>query len=71
MVCLPVGRSEHLAWRDDTELSQLIRRFENTGRPLGDADFVKEIGQLLSRDLLPKKRGPKGPWKKKQKKGRK
>ena len=63
--------SEHLAWRDDTELSQLMRRLENTGRPLGDADFVKEIGQLLSRDLLPKKRGPKGPWKKKQKKGSK
>ena len=63
--------SEHLAWRDDTELSQLMRRLENTGRPLGDADFVKQIGQLVSRDLLPKKRGPKGPWKKKQKKGSK
>ena len=63
--------SEHLAWRDDTELSQLMRRLENTGRPLGDTDFVKQIGQLLSRDLLPKKRGPKGPWKKKQKKGSK
>jgi len=63
--------SEHLAWRDDTELSRLMRRLEHTGRPLGDADFVKQIGQLLSRDLLPKKRGPKGPWKKKQKKGSK
>ena len=63
--------SEHLAWRDDTELSRLMRRLEHTGRPLGDADFAKEIGQLLSRDLLPKKRGPKGPWKKKQKKGSK
>jgi putative transposase len=63
--------SEHLAWRDDTELSQLMRRLENTGRPLGDTEFVKEIAQLLSRDLMPKKRGPKGPWKKKQKKGSK
>jgi putative transposase len=63
--------SEHLAWRDDTELSQLMRRLEHTGRPLGDEDFVKQIGQLLSRDLLPKKRGPKGPWKKKRKKGNK
>ena len=63
--------SEHLAWRDDTELSRLMRRLENTGRPLGDADFVTQIGQMLSRDLLPKKRGPKGPWKKKQKKGSK
>ena len=59
--------SEHLAWRDDTELSQLMRQGENTGRPLGDADFVKQIGQQLSRDLLPKKPGPKGPKKKAKK----
>ena len=59
--------SEHLAWRDDTELSLLMRQRASTGRPLGDADFVKEIGQLLSRDLLPKKRGPKGPRKKPKK----
>jgi hypothetical protein len=31
-----------------------------------DADFLKEIGQLLSRDFMPKKRGPKGSWKKKE-----
>ena len=60
--------SEHLAWVDDTEFSKLMRQRENTGRPLGDADFIKEIGQLLSRDLLPKKPGPKGPKKKKKKK---
>jgi len=54
--------SEHLAWRrDDTELAVQMRKRESTGRPLGDSDFVKEIGELLSRDLLPKKRGPKGP----------
>ena len=58
--------SEHLAWRDDTELSQLMRRLENTGRPLGDTDFLKEIGQWLSRDFMPQKRGPKGPWQKKK-----
>jgi len=56
--------SEHLAWADDTEFSKSMRQRENTGRSLGDAEFVKEIGQLLSRDLLPKKRGPKGPRKK-------
>jgi hypothetical protein len=55
--------SEHLAWRDDTELSRLMRQQENTGRPLGDTDFVKLMGNLLSRDLLPKKPGPKGPRK--------
>jgi hypothetical protein len=56
--------SEHLAWRDDTEFSKLMRQRENTGRPLGDTDFVKLMGRLISRDLLPKKRGPKGPRKK-------
>ena len=44
-----------------------MRQRENTGRPLGDTDFLKEIGQLLSRDLLPQKRGPKGPRKKHKK----
>jgi hypothetical protein len=47
-------------------LAQLMQRLENTGRPLGDANFLKEIGQLLSRDFMPQKRGPKGPWKKKK-----
>jgi len=59
--------SEHLAWRDDTEFAKLMRQRENTGRPLGDEDFIKQIGQLLSRDLLPQKRGPKGPRKKPKK----
>ena len=56
--------SEHLAWRDDVELSRMMRRRESTGRPLGDTDFVKQMGELISRDLLPKKTGPKGPRKK-------
>ena len=59
--------TEQLAWRDDTELSKLMRQRENTGRPLGDTGFVKEIGQQLSRDLMPKKPGPKRPKKKKKK----
>ena len=59
--------AEHLAWLDDTEFSKLMRRLENTGRPLGDEEFVKEIGLQLSRDLMPKKRGPKGPRKKTKK----
>jgi len=37
--------SEHLAWLDDTDFSKLMRRLENTGRPLGDEEFVKEIGR--------------------------
>ncbi len=59
--------SEHLAWVDDTEFAVLMRQRENTGRPLGDADFVKQIGRDLSRDLLPKKPGPKGQKKKAKK----
>jgi len=62
-----VSWSEHLAWMDDTEFSRLMRNLENTGRPLGDEDFVKEIGRQISRDLMPKKRGPKGPRKKTRK----
>ena len=30
-------------------MSRLMRQGESTARPLGDADFVKEIGKLLSR----------------------
>ncbi len=56
--------SEQLARPDEAELAAAMRQRENTGRPLGDENFVKLIGQLLSRDLLPKKRGPKGPRKK-------
>ena len=59
--------SEHLAWGDDTELAVLMRQRANTGRPLGDADFVKQIGRQLSRDLLPKKPGPKTSKKKARK----
>jgi len=44
-----------------------MRQRESTGRPLGDKSFVKMIGDLVSRDLLPKKPGPK-PGKKKAKK---
>jgi len=56
--------SEHLAWIDDTELSVLMRQREGTGRPLGDTEFLKQMGDLISRDLLPQKRGPKGARKK-------
>ena len=41
-----------------------MRRRENTGRPMGDETFVKHLGALLGRDLLPEKRGPKGPRRK-------
>jgi len=41
---------------------------QTTGRPLGDEAFLKGIGRLLGRDLVPKKPGPapKNPTKKKR-----
>ena len=52
---------EHLLAPDEAELAAAMRQRENTGRPLGDESFVKNLGALLGRNLLPKKRGPKGP----------
>ena len=50
---------EYLQDSDDAKLASAMRQRENTGRPLGERPFVEHIGQLLGRDLLPKKRGPK------------
>ena len=49
---------EYLHDREEAELAAAMRQRENTGRPLGDKPFVERIGQLLTRDLLPKKPGP-------------
>ena len=51
--------SEYLLDTDEADLALRMRQLENTGRPLGDAAFVKHIGALLGRSLLPKKPGPK------------
>jgi len=50
---------EYLLDRDDADLAAKMRRGENTGRPLGDEGFVKTVGKLLGRDLLPKMPGRK------------
>ncbi len=52
---------EYVRQVDEADLASAMLRRENTGRPLGDEGFVDRIGALLGRDLLPKKRGPKGP----------
>ena len=57
---------EHLLEPEQAELAAAMRQRENTGRPLGDKGFVQRLGALLDRDLLPKKRGPKGPRRKTQ-----
>ena len=41
------------------ELTDLIRRHERTGRPLGSDGFLKELEQQLGRRLRKRKPGPK------------
>ena len=50
---------QHLAEGDDAEFASMLRRHENTGRPLGERPFVERVGAMLGRDLTPKKPGPK------------
>jgi putative transposase len=50
--------AEFLRQDDDPELAAALRRRERTGRPLGDEPFLRKVGRLLGRDLLPKKPGP-------------
>jgi len=52
---------EYLLEPDEANLAVAMRQRDNTGRPLGDGNFVKRLGALLGRDLLPKKRGPRAP----------
>jgi hypothetical protein len=50
---------DFLLERDETDLATRLRHGETTGRPIGDRPFVKTIGRILGRDLLPKKPGRK------------
>ena len=50
---------EYLARDEWAETARQLRRCESTGRPVGDATFLQTVGQLLGRDLTPKKRGRK------------
>ena len=56
---------KYLRQDEASVLGETLRRHETTGRPLGDESFVKRVGAMLRRDLLPKKRGPKGNTKRK------
>jgi REP element-mobilizing transposase RayT len=51
----------HLILVPSTEdgLARELSLHESTGRPLGERSFVQRIGDLLGRDLLPGKPGPK------------
>jgi len=48
---------EYLEQRDEEEIGRRLRRCENTGRPLGEEPFLKRLGRLLGRNLLPGKGG--------------
>ncbi|HPR64709.1 MAG TPA: transposase [Thermoanaerobaculia bacterium] len=50
---------------EESDIS-IMKRHQNTGRPLGDKMFISLCETLLERTLLPKKPGPRGPWKYKQ-----
>ena len=58
---------EYLASADDVAVSKAILRHEHTGRPLGDAAFVKKLESQLGRVLAPRKPGPKPKKKAKRK----
>ncbi len=53
----------YLALDVEEEDAVALRLHERTGRPLGSKDFLGKLEAQLGRELLPRKRGPKGPWK--------
>ena len=57
---------EYLSAGVDEDLVRDFRRHERTGRPLGSESFLRRLEKRLDRILIPKKRGPKGPRKKRK-----
>ena len=61
----PLGEMINKSWKHflsvDVQESEidLLRKHERTGRPLGEAAFVKKVELLLNRRLRPLKPGPK------------
>ena len=49
---------EYLRQDDDSQTPARLRRRESTGRPLGDESFLRKIGRVIGRDLVPRKPGP-------------
>lgn len=47
-----------LQTREDSPLSESLRRAESVGRPLGDSTFLDRIEAILGRDPKPGRRGP-------------
>jgi putative transposase len=46
---------------EDQQASRALRMAETTGRPLGDASWVRSLEERSGRTLAPQKRGRKGP----------
>lgn len=44
---------------EEDDAVQAIRQATHTGRPCGNADFIKRLEKILDRAVTPKKRGPK------------
>ena len=44
---------EHLSQPDEADFGGMMRRRENTSRPLGDKPFVQKLEAILGRPLLP------------------
>ena len=62
---LHAGAREVSSWKQflatalEVEQIERLRLHERTGRPLGSRQFVKRVGQIVGRDLIPKKAGRK------------
>ncbi len=57
---------EYLGQEMDPAELKALRRYNRTGRPLGDEQFVVRLERATGRELIPHKPGPRGPRKHKQ-----
>ena len=57
--CMVNGCKEFLSEEVEEKDAKLFKRHESTGKPLGDENFVFEIGKILNINLIKKKPGPK------------
>jgi putative transposase len=57
---------EHLGQEESSAELRALRRHNRTGRPLGNADFIRRLEQTTGRNLRPQKPGPRGLWKHRQ-----
>ena len=56
---------QYLGQNDGDDVASVMRHHEKTGRPLGGLEFLKKVGQMIGRDLVPKRPGPRPKKKRK------